>query len=210
MSEKTYVNLLDKITKNYKLPEGYTAWGIRSVHPDLTSSRGYRWAFPGNIATAPGPLHTSNTGGCPDRAGDGICLATTWKDMASGGISAITILLCAYVGEPLGSESYGKTRHESVLVVDVIDGARLVRERGVNANLSYADLHSANLSHANLHNADLYSANLRNADLSNADLRYANLIVANLSHANLYHANLSYANLYNADLSNVLGYVTTS
>lgn len=76
----TYASPLDRIveTGGYVLPDGTDMWTIRSVHPDLRSSRDYRWPFPGNWAEAPGPIIETNTDPCPLAVGDGLCVATTW------------------------------------------------------------------------------------------------------------------------------------
>ena len=39
----TYRPLLDILTEGRTLPDGCDIWGMRSVHPDFTSSRGFRW-----------------------------------------------------------------------------------------------------------------------------------------------------------------------
>ena len=212
----TYVNLLDKMVEGRTLPEGTDSWAVRSVHPDLRSSRGYRWPFPGQWAEASGPFFRDNKSGCPDAVGDGICAATTWFGMASGGIPAVALLLVAYNSDDvLGTEEYGKLRARRFYVVDLVDGANLVRRHGAEANLRYADLRGANLAganltYANLRGADLKGTNLRGADLKGAnltganltyaDLRGANLKGANLAGANLTGANLTYADLRGADL----------
>ena len=159
------VNLLDKITKGRTLPEGCDAWAIRSVRADFTSSHGFRWPFPGRWAQAPGPLILTNTDGCPSEEGDGICAATTWEGMASGGIPAGgVLLLVAYAtADVLGrTEDEGKFRASRMLVVDVLDGAAVVRAAGA------ADLRYADLRYADLRGADLRYANLRGADLTDA------------------------------------------
>ena len=170
MSELELVNLLDKLTSDRTLPEGCDQWGIRSVHPDFVSRNSFRWPFPGQWAEASGPFRSDNKSGCPLGHGDGICVAKTWGGMASGGIPAVTLLLVAYAAnDVLGSEEDGaKLRVRRAFVVDLIDGARLLRTRSRGAYLV-----GANLRGANLRGADLEGANLRNADLVGADLRGA-------------------------------------
>jgi hypothetical protein len=191
------VDLLDVITKDRELPEGYDQWAIRTVRPDLRSRNNYRYPFPGKVAKAAGPF-SEGRGECPSHDGDGICAATTWRGMASGGVVASTLLLVAYKEKHVlgGSRSGGKLRLRRFLVVDVIDGLDLLRKSGKGANLRGANLRGADLSGADLSGANLYGANLSYADLSGADL-YG----ANLSGANLYGANLSGADLYGANLS---------
>ena len=148
------VDLLTVLTDDRTLPEGCDTWGIRSVHPDLMSSRGFRWPFPGQVASPQGPIldHRSS---CPRAVGDGLCVATTWAGMASGGIPAITLLLVAHAAsDVVGDDEPGKLRVGGpVHVVDVIDGARLVRARGADVNLRGANLRDADLRYANLRGA---------------------------------------------------------
>jgi len=178
---------------------------FRVVHPDFASSRGYVWPFPGGRATAPGPIITSNTGGCPEQIGDGLCLAKTWKGAASGGIPASTVLICTYTAADVLGEDDNKIRVSACDVIRVVDVQRIYREYRTDpdlpADLSSANLRSAKLSSANLSSAKLYLANLSSANLSSANLSSANLSLANLSSANLSSANLSLANLSLANLS---------
>ena len=194
-------NLLDVLTEGRILPEGTDTWVVRTVKPDFRSQQGFRWPFPGQWAEAPGPIVHENDSPCPVAVGDGICVATTWADMASGGVPARTLLLCAIKkDEALSPSSGDKIRVPRAFVVDVIDGERIIREQGTAADLRYADLRYADLRYANLRYANLSAANLRGADLYRADLRDANLSAANLYAANLYAANLYAADLYAADL----------
>ena len=147
------------------------AW--RAVHPDLRSSRGFRWPWPGNEAVAPLPAGREFTVGdpCPQFKGDGLCLAKTWRGAASGSIPAITCLLVEYDEADVLGEDDDKVRVSRCRVVDVFDAPALVRA-GWCAG---ADLYGANLYGANLRYADLRGANLRGANLVVADLRGANL-----------------------------------
>jgi hypothetical protein len=206
------VDLLDVITKDRELPEGHDQWAIRTVRPDLRSRNDYRYPFPGKVAKAAGPF-SEGRDECPSHDGDGICAATTWRGMASGGVVASTLLLVAYKEKHVlgGSRSGGKLRLWRFLVVDVIDGLDLLRKSGKGANLYGANLSGASLRGADLDGADLYGASLRGADLDGADLSYASLCGADLSGANLSYAslcgadlsgaNLRDANLYGANLS---------
>ncbi len=173
-----------------------TAW--RACRPDLRSSHGYRWPWPGNEATAPLPDDREFTRGdpCPRFIGDGLCLAKTWRGAASGSIPAITCLLVEFdPGDVLGEDD-DKVRVSRCRVVDVFDGPALIRDGWCRR----ADLGHANLRHANLRGADLGGADLRGADLGGADLGDANLRGANLGDANLRGADLRGANLRDADL----------
>jgi hypothetical protein len=188
-----YKNPLDIITAGYSLPDGYDSWGIKSVGFDGRTKHGFQWPEPGK-ATAVYPLDDHGSS-CPRRKGDGLCVATTWAGMASGGYRAFCILLVAYrAAETRGNEA-GKLRCPQVFVVDRLDGESLVRR-----NLQGADLRAANLRGANLRGADLRDANLQDANLRDADLQDANLWGANLWGANLWDANLWGANLQDANL----------
>ena len=182
------------------------AW--RACHPDLRSSYGYRWPWPGNEATAPLPDDREFTRGdpCPRFIGDGLCLAKTWRGAASGSIPAITCLLVEFdPGDVLGEDD-DKVRVSRCRVVDVFDGPALIRDGWCrDADLGGADLGGANLGGAdlggaNLGDANLGDADLRGADLGGADLWGADLGGADLGGADLGGANLGDANLWGADL----------
>ena len=203
-TEPERVDLLDLLVKTggYVRPDGCDRWAIRSVHPDLRSSRGFRWPFPGGVATVPDDaVDPSNTDACPARVGDGVCAARDWQGMASGGIPALTLLLVAYADADVLGDDGHKLRLRRAVVVDVVDGTRLVREHGARANLSGAVLRGAGLWGANLSGANLSGAVLSGANLSDANLSGANLSGAGLRGAGLWDANLSGANLSGADLS---------
>jgi hypothetical protein len=173
------------------------------VHPDLRSSRGFRWPFPGNEAVAPLPDGAEFTHGnpCPKFVGDGLCLAKTWRGAASGSIPAITCLLVEFAPADVLGEDDDKVRVSRCRVVDVFDAPALIRDGWCQgANLRGADLRGANLRGADLWDADLRGADLRGADLWDADLRGADLWDADLRGANLLGANLRGANLRDADL----------
>ena len=133
-----------------------TAW--RACRPDLRSSHGYRWPWPGNQAIAPLPDGAGFTRGnpCPRFEGDGLCLAKTWRGAASGGIPAITCLLVEFDQADVLGEDDHKIRVSRCRVVDVFDAPALIRDGWcLGADLGGADLRGA-------------------ADLWGADLRYAN------------------------------------
>ena len=171
-----------------------TAW--RACHPDLRSSYGYRWPFPGNEATAPLPDGREFTRGyaCPQFVGDGLCLAKTWRGAASGDIPAITCLLVEFDQADVLGEDDHKIRVSRCRVVDVFDGPALIRGGWClgadlrRADLRGADLRGADMGGANLGGADLRGANLWGANLRGADLRYANLRGAYLGGAYLWGA----------------------
>jgi hypothetical protein len=131
----------------------------------MRSRNNYRYPFPGKVAKAAGPF-SEGRDECPSHDGDGICAATTWRGMASGGVVASTLLLVAYKEKHVlgGSRSAGgKLRLRRFLIVDVIDGLDLLCRSGKGANL-----YGANLSGANLYGANLPGANLSGAVLSGA------------------------------------------
>ena len=197
----TYRPLLDILTEGRTLPDGCDIWGMRSVHPDFTSSRGFRWPFPGGVAEAPGPIIASNRGACPESDGDGICTALTAQGMASGGIPAHTVLITAHAAaDVLGADEI-KVRVRRATVVEVVDLPGMARdEKLVGANFGGANLGGAYLRGANLYGADLGGANLGGADLGGANLGRAYLGGADLGGADLYGADLRGAYLYGADL----------
>ena len=189
MSAPTYRPALPIFVGDRTLPEGCDEWGIRSVHADLRSSRGFRWPWPGQWAEAPGPIHEHGDP-CPRDVGDGICVAFDYAGMASGQVSARTILLCAWAtGDVLARDEH-KVRLRRALVVDVLDGEVMARADLRGADLRGADLARANLRGADLRGADLGGANLVGANLGGADLRGADLRGANLRGANLGGADL--------------------
>ena len=154
MNKRT--NLLAVITSDpsVSMPEGFDTWGIKSVHPDLVTTHDFQWALPGGVNVSNDAIVPGNTSACPDRPGDGLCVATTWQGMASGGIPARTLLLVAYRESDIVSrdEASGKLRIGGpVASVKLVDGCRLIRERG-------ADLEGANLRGANLEGANLWGA----------------------------------------------------
>ena len=178
-----------------------TAW--RSVHPDLRSSHGFRWPFPGHEAVAPLPDGAEFTRGgpCPTFIGDGLCLAKTWRGAASGSIPAITCLLVEFgEGDVLGEDD-DKLRVSRCRVLDVFDAPALIRDGWcAGADLGGADLRGAYLRDADLGGAYLEGADLRGADLGDADLEGADLWGAYLGDAYLGDADLGGAYLRGADL----------
>jgi len=172
--EQKYASVLDRITEGRELPDGCDVWGFKSVRPDLTTHRGFRWPFPGNWVHATN-VDQSNTGACPRAPGDGLCVASTFAAMASGVIPARTLLLLAYRQADVVGGELGKLRVRSVFVVDLLDGERIVQDFGRGANLAAANLTYANLTYANLAAANLTGANLAAADLTAAYLTGADL-----------------------------------
>jgi hypothetical protein len=193
------VDLLALITEGRTLPKGCDSWAIKSVRPDGKTYHGFQWPLTKKTVKAAGPM-LPHKNACPNADGDGLCLATSWKGMASGGIKAVTLLLIGYQSANVhgGDKAEGKLRVSECVVVEVIDGQQLLIDRGAGADLGGADLRGADLGGADLRGADLRGADLGGADLGGADLRGANLRGANLRGANLRGANLRGANLVGA------------
>ena len=207
------MSTLDRITEGRNLPEGCDTWGIKSVRPGLRTRYGFQWPASGWVAVDPERIDQENTSPCPSRQGDGLCVANTWRGMASGGIPARVLLLVAYSrADVLGGDDH-KVRVSRACVVEALDGVSVLAPGDdlSDANLSYADLRRANLAgacltnadltDANLHGADLHGANLSDADLSGADLTNADMTGADLHGADLHGAYLTSANLTSADLT---------
>jgi hypothetical protein len=162
--------------------EPRTFW--KAVRPDLTTKHGQKW-YPGTTVRADHNLDPSNTGPCPTREGDGLCLAKTWKGAASAGHPTVTCYEITIDSAQILAEDDDKVRISGEITIgDPYDATALLRQ-GFGAR---ANLHRADLSGADLSGADLSGANLYGADLSGANLYGANLYGADLSGANLYGA----------------------
>ena len=176
------------------------AW--RAVHPDLRSSHNYRWPFPGRWAMSdPGDREYTEGDPCPQFAGDGLCLARTWRGAASGDIPAITGLICGYLPEDILAKDVDKLRVRRAFVFEIVDIQRVIRHGHMaGADMFRADLRYGNLQGANLRGTCLADANLTSANLAHTDLRDARLTGAGLLHANLWNTNLTGACLIYTDL----------
>lgn len=213
MTDTEYRNLIPVIVEREQaeMPDWCDSWGIKSVRPDLRTSHGFRWPFPGQVAECdPGriiPEPRTPNGGCPQQVGDGLCVATSWRGMASGDIPASTLLLAAYRSSEVldASETVGKLLLPRVAVVALVDGADLIRAEGERSDLRGANLRGANLRGADLRGADLQRADLQRSDLQGANLQGANLWCADLRGANLQRANLRGADLQGANLWCAIG-----
>lgn len=183
------------------MPVWCDTWGIKSVKPDLKAFGGYQWPAPGNIAECDKMrIYANNSGAHPWAPGDGLCVASTWRGMATSVSEARTLLLIAYSSEDvLGRDEDGdKVRVSYAYVAAIVDGERLIRDEGEGANLM-----GANLSNANLTNGLLNFADLSRSKLDNARLRYADLVGANLAGACIYLTDLDSADMQDANLRNV-------
>jgi hypothetical protein len=183
-----YRDLLPVIveTTGATMPGGFNSWGLKSVRPDLMTTHGFRWALPGGLNVSNDNLVRGRRSANPAQPGDGLCVATSWRGMASGGIPARTLLLVAYREEDVvGRDIFqGKLRiGGAVATVALVDGERFIREHGRGADLSGADLSGADLREADLREADLREAELYGTDLSGADLLGADLLGAELQGA---------------------------
>ena len=175
------------------------AW--RAVHPDLRSSHTYRWPLPGRWAMSdPGDREYTEGDPCPQFAGDGLCLARTWRGAASGDIPAITGLICGYLPEDILAKDVDKLRVRRAFVFEIVDIQRVIRHGHMaGAVMFWADLRYGNLRGADLRGTYLEYANLTGANLAHTDLRGARLTNACLLRANLENANLVDAHLKYAD-----------
>ena len=179
-------------------------WAWRLVLPDLRSTHGYRWPFPGEWAVTPDDgrsLERDKSGEdpCPSAFKGGLCLAKTIAGARSGGMELRTALVCGYLPADLLGESGDKLRVRRAWVLDVIDPSTWLVRAG--ANLTRANLTGANLTDAYLTGAYLTDAYLTRANLTRANLTGANLTGANLTGANLTGANLTDAYLTGAYLT---------
>lgn len=187
------------------LPAGL-AYGWRSIHPNLASRNGYRWAWPGIWSYSPDDgrdlsPETAPTDPCPSTTLGGLCLAKTWGGALTSGVVAAVALLVAYDPEDVLGASESRLRVSRALTLDVVDVYRL---RLTGANLSRAGLLRANLAQR-----DFTGANLCEANLNGATLFRSNLSGANLSRTNLCEANLREAKLDGADFTATVANAST-
>ena len=158
-------------------PPEVTEWGFRVVARDRSTRHGYRWAAPGEWATAPGPINDANRGACPTGVGDGICVARTWRGVYVQGYRCDRIMLVGWSPVDVLGDETDKVRLRRAWVGGILTiGA---------AYLGGADLRGADLGGANLGGADLRGANLGGADLRDANLDGADLGGAYLRDADL-------------------------
>lgn len=185
--EETLEYVVDKV--GAKLPPGFDSWGLKTVHADLTTFQGYRWPFPGSVATVdPDKILHWNKDACPQGSDDGLCVGLSWRAMASSGIPAKTLLLVAYNrSDVLGSNDFlGKLRCSKVAVVELIDGESFLQKFSAGMDLSFANLRgmnieSANWSHTNLNYAILDQALLTNGNFYWTQFTRTRMLQANLS-----------------------------
>ncbi len=152
-------------------------YGLKAVHADFESSRGFVWPFPGGTAISPKRPKIGDP--CPSFEGDGLCVAKDAAGARQGGHKLSTVLLVSY-GRWYGADDC-KVRVGRADVIAVFDVPKLAR----GGDLRGADLRGADLRGADLRGADLRGANLRGAYLRGADLRGAYLRGANLSGSDL-------------------------
>ncbi len=176
---------------------------FRAVRPDFRSRHDFVWPFPGKVAKAPGPFWTDNTGGCPTAVGDGLCLAKTWDGSASGGIPAITVLVCEFREKDVLGEDHDKIRVRKTKVLRVVDFPRFLT--GMGRGIKHAEVLPQSLRGISLRGAILGGVDLCGRDLSYADLRRSYLEDANFRGANLTNVQIRGADTTNADFSGVKG-----
>ena len=95
-------------------------WGWKAVRADLTSLRQFQYPARG-WACGDFDVRRSNHGPCPTAAGDGLCVALTFKGAASGGISAHTGLVVGYYPEDVLGADIDKVRVRRLYVYGLID-----------------------------------------------------------------------------------------
>ena len=184
--------------ENAVLPEGYDSWAIKAVHPDLVSSRGFKWPFPGG--ETPYLKLDDHDNSCPSRKGDGLCVATTIGASSSGGHLFSTVLLVAYRSSEARGAISDKLRVPQAAVVALVDGARLLRDDASYLDMRYARLTDTNLTRIVATWSDFSSAYMQNADLTGSDFAHSNLSHAYMTGASLANSYLSHANLLGAHL----------
>ena len=183
---------------NPDLPRGYDSWGMKSTDAAGYTKYGFRWPNPGEETERLRLLDHSSS--CPREVGDGLCVATTYQAMASGGYRALALLLVAYRSHEARGSTRDKFRVPQVAVVARLDGEKFLQACGSGLDLSYADLSGFYLPGVNLSKSNLVGAHLGRAYLSDADMSGANLVDINLSRAVLSTANMKGSNLRAADL----------
>lgn len=158
-------------------------WGYKFVGTDLATSdrQGGRFRYRlGEWHEAPAVVR-ANTGACPSRPGDGLCVARSLSAAQSGRqrVGASVMLLVAFHPDDVVGGDGSKLRVARLWVApDPLDPVAILatpRAKLRWANLYRADLRGADLTGADLYGADLYGADLRWADLTGADLTGANL-----------------------------------
>ncbi len=183
---KTYRPLVDILAAGRELPEGYDTWGWKVVRPDLRTRDGFRWPWPGNIATVDDP-EPREAGPC----GAGLHIALAPCAMQSVRYGCSTVLLLAYNAAEIIAADEVKCRVPRAFVVDVRDLQAILRRDAAGADLKGADLTRANLADAYLTGAYLAGAYLTGAYLTGANLAGADLTGADLTGAYLYRSQLT-------------------
>jgi hypothetical protein len=107
------------------IPEGLL-WGWKSVHADLRTRDNFQWPLPGEWVRSDHAVDPANSGACPKRPGDGVCIAHTFAGAASGGIRLGTALIVGYhVQDVLGADN-DKVRVRCAWVWALDDVIRLI------------------------------------------------------------------------------------
>ena len=144
---------------------GGLQWGYKFVGTDLATDdhNGGRYRYRlGEWHEAENPMvHDSP---CPQRPGDGLCVARTLLGAQSGGLGmgAAVMLLVGFTEADVLAETVDKVRVARLWVhPDPVDPLQAIISAG--ANLSGANLFGANLFGASLSGANLYRADLSRA-----------------------------------------------
>lgn len=191
-----YVSLLDRLTENLTLPEGYDRWGMKTVDALRRTQNEFLWpGVGGEVKSWDNRGLARADDACPWSPGDGLTVALAPEQMSSGGLSVHAILTVAYreediVGrEPFKIRTKGFVRVVSEALLGELDlrGVHLSWLDAQRVYARYVELSGSLLYEAGFDYADLYGADLSRADLTNARFRGADL-----SHADLQGAVLSY------------------
>src|SRR3990167_2057864 len=149
--------LWDIFTEGHETPEG-TRLFLKATRPDLRTRNGFRWPIQGRVESPPPEKSRRTTDPCPQFPGDGLSVAKTAKGMAQGGYSPSTVLIVAVTAAEILAEDAEKAKITGGLVLDLVDGLRIIREHGTGANLRGAGLGGAALGGASLRGASLRGA----------------------------------------------------
>ena len=171
-------NAYPDLCANHKLAVGW-----KLTHPDGTTHAGYYWPLVNAehdipVAHVADNWNAHNSGSCPSRPGDGLCLVSSGANVvpaSSGGVPLACSVghVLVWPADIACSDEAGKWRAPWVVDVDCFRPLDLIRAGFMSADLSGADLSGADLSGANLSGANLTGANLSRADLYGATLTRA-------------------------------------
>lgn len=213
-------SLLDVLTENRTLPDGYDRWGMKTVDRLRRTANGFFWPEPGGEVQAwDTTIPHGYTDVCPTRAGDGLTVALQPHALSSGGLPVQVILLVAFRQADVVAGSKDKIRTAGMVrVVDEVDlgdhghfsgvdfkhtdfgGSRL---RGDYAGASFCgarltgaqlvgSFDSADFTWTDLDGATMEEADLPGAAFDEVKAQRASFCSADLKGATFAHSSLSY------------------